>query len=291
MRAFFVIVGVLAAMLLTPFAAAQDTITLDASPAPLIDAEINGRPVRLEVDLRFREWLALSSEAATRLQVRRSPIGRIRMGIEGSDAVLVGRVGIPRVVYPDGEDARAPTGIFPTPVTARADGVVGPGALPYDRITIRLRPDQPGARDIAFDLEDRDDWRISAEIGGESLQVRFDPINAATVFNRPASRLLDRTGGIVATGDVVRLPLILGLETMMQPVQTDLTFAGLPLPNAFARTNSGLFGALEEDAIVVEAEPRDPPPPAVIIGTEALAPCSSITVDRRARRLTLRCAG
>ena len=268
---------------------AQDSITLQAA-GPIIDAEINRRPVRLEVDLRFFRALALSTEAAERLRVRRIPFAGARIGIEGSDDTLSGRIARPRVVFEGEEDERAFAAIFGVPVTRRADGVVGPGVLPYNTIIVRLGPDQPGARDIVFPMEDVDVWRVNAEVGGETLQVMFDVSAAPTIFNRTASRLFDRPGGLVPVGDVVRLPLILGLETMMQPVDTELTVAGLDLGATYARTNAALLGATEPDAIVSETQARNPPPPIITLGRDALSTCSSITVDRRARTLTLRCA-
>ncbi len=273
---------------LTTQAWAQDSITLQAG-SPIIDAEINGRPVRLEVDLRFPRALALSTEAAQRLRVRRIPFANARIGIEGSDDTLAGRIARPRVVFQGEEDERAFAAIFGVPVTRRADGLVGPGVLPYNTIVVRLGPDQPGARDITFPMEDADDWRVSTQVGGETLQVLFDVSAGPTIFNRTASRLFDRPGGLVPVGDLARLPLILGLETMMQPVETDFTVAGLALGSTYARTNAPLIGATEPDAIVSESQARNPPPPNVTLGREALSPCSSITVDRRARRLTLRC--
>jgi hypothetical protein len=288
MRQLFFILSALVASLAGP-AWAQDSITLQAA-GPIIDAEINRRPVRLEVDLRFPRALALSTEAAERLRVRRIPFAGARIGIEGSDDTLSGRIARPRVVFEGEEDERAFAAIFGVPVTRRADGVVGPGVLPYNTIIVHLGPDQPGARDIVFPMEDADVWRVNADVGGETLQVMFDVSAAPTIFNRTASRLFDRPGGLVPVGDVVRLPLILGLETMMQPVDTELTVAGLDLGATYARTNAALLGATEPDAIVSETQARNPPPPNVTLGRDALSTCSSITVDRRARRLTLRCA-
>lgn len=269
-------------------ARAQESITLQAA-APIIDAEINGRPVRLDVDLRFPRALALSTDAAEQLRVRRVPLLSARIGIEGSDDTLLGRIARPRVVFEGEEDERAFAAIVGAPVTRRADGLVGPGVLPYNVVIVRLGPDQPGARDITFALEDADVWRVEAQVGGETLQVLFDVTSAPTIFNRSASRLFDRPGGLVPVGDIARLPLILGLETMMQPVETDFTVAGLDLGATYARTNAPLIGATEPDAIVSETQARNPPPPNVTLGRDALSVCSSITVNRRARRLTLRC--
>jgi len=290
MRQLFLVLAALVAFVAPAFA--QSTLTLDAEPVPIVDAEINGRPVRLEVDLRFPRGLALSTETARRLRVFRLPVVGIRIGIEGSDATLSGRIARPRLVFGNGEeDTRAFSGVFGVPVSTRADGVIGPGALPYDIVTVRLGPEPANARDVVFTLEDPDDWEVRAQVGGEDVRVQFDPGNRASVFNRPAARLFDHSGAITSVGDVAAIPLILGLSTMMQPVETALTVEGLALGPAYARTNAPLLGATEEDAIVVAAQTDDPPPPTLTLGREALSACSSISVDRRARRLTLRCAG
>lgn len=284
--------GVFAFLALLCFAApaaAQSAITLRAEPAPIVDAEINGRPVRLEVDLRFPKGLALSRAAAQRLRVRQVPLMQIGVGIEGSESTLRGRIARPRLLF-EGRASRAFAGVFGAPVSTRADGVIGPGALPYDVVTIVLNPEPAGARDIVLPLDDADDWTVRTEIGGQEFQVNFNAANSASVFNRTASRALDATGDIPAAGAVAEMPLILGLRTMMQPVETDLAVFGLPVRPAYARTNAPLLGATEEDAIVVQGQAENAPPPILTLGRSALSRCASISVDRRSRQMTLRCA-
>jgi len=289
MRAILLAAATLAAFA-SP-ASAQSAITLDArAGAPVVEARINDRPVRLEVDLRMPDALALSNEAAQRLGVRRVPLVAVRIGIEGSDATIRGRVARPRLVF-DGGASRAFAAIFPAPVTTRADGVIGPGALPYDVITVTLGDEPEGARDIVFQLDDADAWEARMPVGGETLRVQFHVGDDATVFNRSATRAFDASGAIVSVGDVAETPLVLGLRTMMQPVETELSVAGLTLRPARARTNSPLLGATEPDAIVIAAQSGDPPPPSVNVGRAALSACAWLRVDRRARTLTLRCAG
>src|SRR6185503_9183052 len=98
-------------------AAAQTSITLNADPVPIVEVQINDRPVRLEVDPRFPRGLAMSNAAAERLHVRRVPVLAVRVGIDGSDATLRGRIARPRIVFPGGaemdtESRRAFAGIF-----------------------------------------------------------------------------------------------------------------------------------------------------------------------------------
>lgn len=272
-------------------ALAQPTsITIPADPVPIVNAEINGRPARFEVDLRFPSGIALSTAAAERLRVRRVPLLAIGAGIEGSGATLRGRISRPRVVFGD-EDARAWTGIFPAPVTSRADGVIGPGALPYDIVTITLGPEPENTRDIEFTLADADIWVGEAQVGGQTLRVSFDLAHNDTVFNRAAARAFDASGAIVSNGELAERYLILGLSTLMQPVTTELNVVGLPLAPTFARTNSPLLGADEEDAVVVQGEAEGATPAGVMLGRAALARCSSISVNRETRRMILRCAG
>jgi hypothetical protein len=270
-------------------ASAQSSITLDARAGnPIIDATINNRPVRLEVDMRLGEVAAVSNSAAQRLRIRRVPIVGVRVGIDGSDATIGGRIARPRIEIGD-EASSSFMGVFPAPVTTRADGVIGPSALPFDTIIVTLGAEEPGARDIVFQLEDPDNWRSHATVGGRQLDVLFNAGAQETVFNRPATRQLDGDGAIPAHGDVAEVHLILGLRTMMQPVTTNLTVEGLALPSAMARTNAPLLGA-DEDADIVVTGNSDPPPPSVTLGRAALAHCAYMRVDRRARTLTLRCA-
>jgi hypothetical protein len=268
---------------------AQSSITLDARAGnPIIEARINDRPVRLEVDLRMGDYVALSNAAAERLRVRRVPFANIRVGIDGSDASIRGRIARPRIEF-GGEDSQSFAGIFPAPVTTRADGLIGPGALPHDVITVVLGAEQPGASDRVFPLDDPDQWRGGATVGGRAVEVLFSTGAQETVFNRTATRQFDADGAIPAHGELAEVHLILGLRTLMQPITTGLTVEGLGLPSAMARTNAPLLGADEEDDVVVTAD-ADPPPPSIALGRAALARCIYIRVDRSTRAMTLRCA-
>jgi hypothetical protein len=187
----------------------------------------------------------------------------------------------------EGGDSRAFAGIFPVPVTSRADGVIGPGALPYDVVTIRLGPAQPGEREIIFTLEDANKWTPLARVGDADLHVLFDVSQPASIFNRPAARYYDANGGIVSNGDLVEAPVILGLRGQMQPVTTALSVQGIGFATTYARTNSPLLGADDPDTIVVAREGNTPPE--ITLGREALSRCSSISVDNRSKQMTLRC--
>ena len=153
--------ALLAGLCLATPALAQTSTTLDAAPVALIDAEINGRPVRLEVDPRMPDMLALSTPAAERLGVRRLPFAQVQVGIEGGGSMR-GRIARPNIRF-GARAARNLAGIFPVPVSTRADGVIGPGSPPYDIVTLRLSDDAPTHRDIVLPLENADLWYTQAQ--------------------------------------------------------------------------------------------------------------------------------
>ncbi len=283
----FAVVVILAFGLLGTPAAAQSSLSLAADPAPIVDVEINGRQVRLEVDLRLPDVLVLNPEAARRLGVRRVPLLAAGVGLD--DALIRGRIARPRIMFAGAGSTRAMTGIFSVPASHRADGLIGPGALPYDIVRIELRPAQEGDREISFALVDADVWKPTISVGNLDVEVSFDLANASSTFNRTAAALLDDAGAIVPGGAHSETPMLLGLRARTQPVRTELTVAGLGLGPVVARTRAPLIGATDEETIVVRAE-ADVPPPSLWVGREALARCSSISVDRNSRRLTLRCA-
>lgn len=265
---------------------AQASITLQADPVPIVAAQINGQPVRLEVDLRLADMLVLNPDAAARLGVRRLPFVGARAVLD--DSMIRGRVARPRIAF-EGGDARAIAGVFNVPATTRADGVIGPGALPYDIVRVALAAESANEREIVFPLADADNWQARATLAGLDVAFQFDIANSVTTFNRSASGRLDEIGAIAAAGAHSETPMLLGLRAQTQPVATALAIEGLPLSPGVARTRAPLLGALDDDTVVVVGEGQAPPP-RVWIGRNALAGCSSISVDRRRREMIVRCA-
>lgn len=260
------------------------SIVLNADPVPIVDARINGGPIRLEVDLRFAPAVLLNRSAANRLDIRPISIGRLNVNLDGVSR-LTGRL-TNLHAWVDGASAAAGprVGIFAAPVSTHADGRISPTLLPYEKITIVLGPAIDGAQDAVVPLGS-DHWVPQVEIGGQMVAVEFDLSQPRTVINRSASRLFDREGLIIGEGEISTMPYIPGVEMRVQPIRTDLSVLGLSLATAAAQTSDPLVGP---DVIVVM--PETPVPPRIMIGRDALAHCSSISIDRPARQLTLRCA-
>lgn len=270
---------------LAPAAWTQTSITIAASPTPIVDAQINGQPVRLEIDLRASDFLLLNPQVADRLHVLRL-IG-LRLSID-SGASIRGRVARPRIVFAQNQTSQKLAGIFAIPVTSRADGVIGPGVLPQDVVTIVMGPEAANAHDLVLPLADADHWQSHAMVGGLNLNLGFNLGAEESVFNTTAASTFNDHGAITSDGPLVDREVILGLTAKVQPVRTELTVLGLALNPALARTSEPLHGAQDDNTIVVTA--HTPPPPGMSLGRAALAHCSSISVNRHTRQLTLRCA-
>lgn len=271
-------------------ASAQTALTLRADPVPIIEVEINGAPVRLEVDTNAGAYVMMERAVAERLRVRPFPLRRFRVGVDGSDEMLNGRVARSTLRFANGAETELTVGIFGVPVSSRADGVIGPGALPYDVVTIVLGAPQSGETDIVLPLSDPSEWRGRAQVAEEDYVIGMHLERPQTVINRRASRSLDAAGLLEESGALVETRAVLGLTTTMQPVRTSITLSGLPLGDTLARINSPLLGAVEADALVVTGSAEESSVPALFLGRQALSRCSSLRADRRARTLTLRCA-
>lgn len=270
---------------LAPAAWAQTSITIAANPTPIVDATINGQPVRLEIDLRAPDILLLNPQVADRLHVLR--LFGLRLSIDNG-ASIQGRLARPRIVFVQNQASQKFAGVFAIPVTSRADGVIGPGVLPQDVVTIVMGPEAANARDIALPLTDANHWQSHTTVGGLDLKLGFNLGSEENVFNTTAASTLNDHGVITSDGPLVDREVILGLTAKVQPVRTELTALGLALNPALARTSEPLHGAQDDNTIVVTA--HTPPPPQMTLGRAALAHCSSISVNRDTRQLTLRCA-
>jgi hypothetical protein len=196
------------------------------------------------------------------------------------------------LVFADGATARALTGVFAAPVSEAADGVIGPGVLPYDLVTVVLGEAPAPSRDIVLTLSDAKRWRAQTHAGGMSVGLDFDLSRPSSLLNRSATRALDAAGLIVGDGEPAPRQFALGLSTMAQPIHTAITVEGFGLGHAFAQTRPPLFGALDEETIIVTAPSSGNATPVITLGREVLSAsaCSSISVNRTTQRLTLRCA-
>lgn len=282
----FALVAIVAA-LVVPAASAQELVLqATAAAPPIVETTVNGQPVRLEVDPRAPDIVVLNPDAATRLKLFDIPLVQVAISVEGG--TIAGKAARPNIRYANGKTTRANTLHFKQPVTDAADGIIGPGSLPWDAVTLVLDPEAETDKLHVFALKDPDHWFFKTLIApGQEAEVRLDVRRNGALLNRSLTNALQ--GVVRPAGALAETPLILGLSTRTQPVETDAAIAldGMPLKSILARTSAPIASPGDNVVVVVGGKPE---PPGVIVGRETLAGCRSARVDRKARTLTLACA-
>ncbi|MBI1251769.1 MAG: hypothetical protein GC189_09885 [Alphaproteobacteria bacterium] len=268
-----------------------DDLVLDASAgAPVIETEINGRPVRLLVDTRLPDIAVINPAAAQRLRLRRVPLTSAAVGLDG-ESVLQGRIARPSIRFANGEQKRLLAGLFGVNAAARADGVIGPGGLPYDHVTIALRQGPRAAHAHVIALRTADVWEWRETIAGVDMTITFDVDRRETVFSRRAAERLVAHGTLAPHGAVSSMPFIIGVSITAQPVtaREGFSVSGFAPGPALAHTSQPLSVPQDADAIIVTGQSENEQPPPVNIGRAALSACSHIVSDREAKTLTVYC--
>lgn len=271
-------------------------LTLAPDSGHVVAAQINGHPVRLRVDTAY-EGIVLNREVAERIGLERSiwqhdvMVGPVRM--EGETGVAPVTIGTAtdtrRIIWFGGN------------VTATADGVVNMAHLPYLRVTLRLRAEQAGERDIVLPTVPDGFWSIThpQRHAEQSIAVRFGMDVPRTLLTAATgAKLAEQFGG---RWESAAFPHMIGfhVERPVRPMAFDrtVTLGGLTLNKALVRA-SDFRGRnrlptdppADPSEIVVTAEGgRTKAIYNAILGQDLLSRCSSISYSRADRALTLRC--
>jgi len=279
-----------------PPAAASD-LTLDAASFYLIDARINGVPVRLRVDPETSGFIILNGEAARRIGMRRSMIGaqaqigpvRVKGSTKVARVAIGGVTGRRRLVWTD--KVSAPD----------ADGLIGPADMPFDRVTFQLRAPAPGERVVALPMK----WERSfglfypVAFGAQEVRFRFSTMRRDSIATAAAGAVIAALHGGAWIGEpgeqMIKYEVVRPVRPMIlaQPA----SFAGLPLDRFLVRTSDSRGNAVlpsdasaDPDEIVVTAErQRQRARYDLSLGMDWLSTCSSLSWDNRARIMTLNC--
>lgn len=270
----------------------------------IMPAMVNEIPGRIRIDPAAPALPLLSSRWAGQAGLRPSMFaGRYMVGPETvPGASAVARIGIGA----NAEMRRRRLGWTERPFLTVADGVVGPGGVPEQLIRFQLRPARPGERVIELRLVDEGGifggWGGSyalIDVGGAPLRIRFDPHRPRTLATAGAGvRLAEAFGGRL-TGEAEQVEIAFGIARPVRTLRLDRPLAIGPLSIATLGVRTRDFGNAEgiteeggdPDEIVVTARGRrDASRDRIALGADALARCSSILFDKRARQVRLSCA-
>lgn len=293
----FLWLGCLALLAFSRPAFAADLV-VSAADGYLIDATINGQPVRLRVDPETSGYIVLNGATAARLGLRRTMIGvQTRIGpvrLTGSSRVAELSIGDwtgrRRMAWLDREAAEG------------ADGLIGPADMHYDRVTFEIAPSRPGERTVELPLE----WERSfglfhpLRIGDQIVRVQFSTSKPATLATAGAGAHLAAQLDGVWTGEARDALIEFGVVRPVRPLRfgRPLEIAALGIDGLLVRTgdNRGDLSLPPEpdadpDEVVVTAGSRQRALFTVHVGLDRLLDCSRLLWDNGTRRMTFSCGG
>jgi len=278
------------------FASAAD-LTVEAASGFLIDATINGQPVRLRVDPETSGYIILNPAAVQRLGLRRSMLGsRTQIGpvrLTGSSKVaevsLGGVTGDRRLVWID------------RPAVDGADGLIGPADMPYDQVTFRIGAPRAGevAAELPLQFERSYGLFYPLRLGEHEILFQFTFTKAETMATGGAGAHLAALNGGSWAGEARDQVIDFGVVRPVRPLTLarPVNLGGLELVRLLVRTgdNRGNLSLPPEpdadpDEVTVTAGSRQRARFNVTVGRDRLDRCSSIVWDNRTRKMTFNCA-
>jgi hypothetical protein len=274
----------------------QGALTLAPDSKYIVEAQINGHPVRLRVDSGYT-GIVLNPGVAARIGLQRSIwendvlVGPVRMQ---------GETGVAPVTIGSAADTRRIVW-FEQDITQQADGIINMAHLPYEQVTLQLRAERPGESDIVLATKPDGFWSIThhQEVGERLIEVRFGVDVPRTVVTASTGAQLANLYGGAWTGEAFAHRIGFFVERPVRPMafRNVVTLGGMTLDQALVRASDWRGrNALPTDP------PADPSEIVVtgdkgktravynaIIGQDLLSRCSSITYVGQSRVLTLRC--
>lgn len=261
-----------------------------------IAAEVNGRPLRLQVRPDAVSLPVINPAAAQALSLKpsmskaRTVVGRTTLrGF--TDAVPVKL---------DGASSKLRIVWFDRPLVEGSDGVIGQGGLAARVVVFRLRAPQPGEREIVLPMEDRGTSGIITrlQVGDVSVPVQFNLETDETIVSAAAGAKLAAAHSGAMQGAPYELRVDFDVKRPVRSMRfaDQPRLAGLVLDNIVVRTaDASTVGVPDAEAdpaeIVVTGAGKKGARPSygINVGRDALKPCSSLTFDKPTRQIRLMC--
>lgn len=175
-------------------------------------------------------------------------------------------------------------------------GMLGPGAVPQDVVTVQLRSPAANEREYVLPLVENRVLGVGTMSG--KIFVQFDPLRSQTLGTAAAGAILALSQGGALTGPTRRAPIRFGLE---RPVRTlaftrPLKVGPIELKSVAIRVlDYGSVGNIPdadadpEEIVAIGQKKKEPDYRSLHIAADALTDCSSITFDKPKKRIILSC--
>lgn len=280
--------------------AAAEYVVAGTGIVPIQVAGVSGR---VRIDPAAPALPLLNTAYANRARLRPGPFGF--ENLVGPHAVR-GATAVARIGIGGADPSRRRVGWTERPYFEGADGTVGPGGLSQPVVRFVLRPSLPGERTMSLRLVDEGGmfggWGgmyALVEVGGAPLRVRFNPYDAHTFATAGAGVRIAAVHGGKLGGDTRSVPIAFGIKRPVRALRLERPFPIGPLALSALDVRTADFGSAlsigeegaDPDEIVVVGKRKNPAGrDRLWLGADQLSRCSSITFDKRARRIHLTCA-
>lgn len=286
------------ALLLT--AAADQPTSLTLSGDNMVSATINGQQVRIKVDPAYSGFTTVNPDIVARARLKPSMIGSLhRVG----PVMIAFRTDAAKVDFGFGSEKRRV--MWPDrQIITGFDGIAGPNALPWSRLTFELGQKAAGEQEIDLPLDVYGPFGIRGSIthlqlGDEDVPVWFSLLLPQSLATAGLGAQLARNNGGTLTGPAHAVPIRFGIERPVRTMQlaTPLLIGGRPLRQLGVRmADFGDASAIPEagvkpdpDEIVVTADKKHKHDYALLLGRDFLSGCSALTYDFPAKLIRLSC--
>ncbi len=287
-----------ALLLLVAAPAAAEDLVLRADQGGIVEAVINGVPLRLKVEFDLLPGVTLNSGAAARAGLTRTGGWKERIGpvtLLGSRAeARLTIAGVPISANIRWRDNPAATG---------ADGAVSVHSLPFDSVTVNRAEAAPGERELSFPTRVHDNHGIHHRlpVGRRRIAVRFSLTRPRTTAPAAAAALIASHQGGRVGGEGSVETIVPGVDRPVRPLRLErpLTVGALAVPVLMVRIADfrgehrlpwadqvGENGEIIVTGAVASQEALY----RITLGLDVLGRCSSATYRRSTGELRLRCA-
>ncbi|TRO96922.1 hypothetical protein FKB34_02880 [Glycocaulis profundi] len=276
------------------------TVHVAAGGEPVIEARINGEPVRLLLALEAPRFVMMNGGAADRLGLRANPVLSQGVSIDMAGNHVRGRTGR-ATISTSSDEFRQRVIWFPDlELTDAADGLIGPAAFRnLERLTITFEGGSEAVSEHVFAGRRGMEWTGEATVSGLEMRVGFSLLQPSEI-GTGHHRRLERAGLIAAADGSLGLEPVgfIGRMLAYRHENSGLAPGGIA-PETFIRfarrQEVAAEGRRADDGverIVVSGEDASPDRRvSLTLGRETLSQCAEIAFDYRTDAITVRCPG
>lgn len=183
-----------------------------------------------------------------------------------------------------------------------ADVIAGPYAIPENIIRFKLREKKIGEKQFELPLAGKYSWWLASsrmKIDGKNVLFAFAPQFENSVASAAAGSVISNVYGGQFAGEILQTRISHNVSRPVRKLElrNKLMLGELMIPSLFVRTQD--YGNIDN---ISERKDRDPseiivtakskskkPDYLVYVGADALKTCSSITYDKKRKKIILSC--